>query len=62
MTEVFPGESAVLAKTAGLRRLDRWAEVWEKIARLFGQGEGLHLDRKQVLLSALMALEPEAQA
>lgn len=60
--EVFPGEHAVLAKTAGLRRLDQWAEVWEKIARLFGQGEGLHLDRKQVLLSALMALEPEARA
>jgi DNA polymerase III subunit delta' len=60
--EVFPGEHAALLKTAGLRRLDQWAEVWEKIARLFGQGEGLHLDRKQVLLSALMALEPEARA
>jgi DNA polymerase-3 subunit delta' len=61
-TEVFPGEHAVLLKTAALRRLDQWAEVWEKIARLFGQGEGLHLDRKQVLLSALMALEPESRA
>jgi len=60
--EVFPGEHAVLVKTAALRRLDQWAEVWEKIARLFGQGEGLHLDRKQVLLSALMALEPGASA
>jgi DNA polymerase-3 subunit delta' len=60
--EVFPGEHAALVKTAGLRRLDQWAEVWEKIARLFGQGEGLHLDRKQVLLTALMALAPEVRA
>jgi DNA polymerase III subunit delta' len=61
-SEVFPGEHAALLKTAGLRRLDQWAEVWEKIARLFGQGEGLHFDRKQMLLSALMALEPDARA
>ncbi|MGE5538642.1 MAG: DNA polymerase III subunit delta' [Gemmatimonas sp.] len=60
--EVVPGEHAALQKAAGLRRLDQWAQVWENTARLFGQGEGLHLDRKQVLLSALMALEPEARA
>lgn len=62
IAEIFPGERAALERTAGLRRLDQWAEVWEKIARLFGQGEGLHLDRKQVLLSALLALEPEGRA
>jgi DNA polymerase-3 subunit delta' len=60
-SEIFPGEHAALKKTAGLRRLDQWAEVWEKIARLFGQGEGLHLDRKQILLSALLSLEPESR-
>jgi DNA polymerase-3 subunit delta' len=62
LTEVFPGEHAALKKAAGLRRLDQWAEVWEKTARLFGQGEGLHLDRKQILLSALLALQPEGRA
>jgi DNA polymerase-3 subunit delta' len=60
--EIVPGEHATLQKAAGLRRLDQWAQVWENTARLFGQGEGLHLDRKQVLLSALMALQPDARA
>ena len=37
---------------SALGGLDQWVEVWEKITRLFGQADGINLDRKQVMLNA----------
>lgn len=34
-------------------RLDCWLALWEKVSRLYREGEGLNLSRKQVLLVAL---------
>jgi DNA polymerase-3 subunit delta' len=42
--------------------LDRWIEVWEKTRRLFGEAEGLNLDRKQVVLETFLAIEEAARS
>jgi DNA polymerase-3 subunit delta' len=54
-------ESALARRLAGLAPLDRWIEVWDKVARLFKEADGLHLDRKQVVLNAFFALERAAR-
>jgi len=58
--EVVPGEAALMTRLANARSLDRWVEVWEKIGRLFARAESANLDRKQVVLNALAALEAAA--
>jgi DNA polymerase III subunit delta' len=35
--------------------------VWEKVARLFAQADGLNLDKKQVVLDAFLELEGAAR-
>jgi DNA polymerase III subunit delta' len=35
-------------------------EVWEKVQRLFARAESANLDRKQVVLNALAAMEAAA--
>ena len=55
------GREAALAKLMARRGLDRWVEVWEKIADLFAQADAVNLDRKQVVLNAFFALEEAAR-
>lgn len=58
--EVVAGEIALmtrLAQSGGGRGLDRWVEVWEKIRTLFMRADSANLDRKQVILNALLTLE-----
>ncbi len=56
----YPGEAAALQRVAARRPLDRWAGLWEKIARLAARADGLNLDRFQVLLHVLGLLAPAA--
>lgn len=58
--EVVPGEAALMTRLANARGLERWVEVWEKVQRLFARAESANLDRKQVVLNALAALEVAA--
>lgn len=58
--EVVPGEAALMTRLANARGLERWVEVWEKVQRLFARAESANLDRKQVVLNALAALEAAA--
>jgi len=55
------GGEAALVKLMARRGLDRWVEVWEKIAELFAQADAVNLDRKQVVLNAFFALEEAAR-
>ncbi len=50
-----------LGKLLSRSRLDRWVEVWEKISELFSQADAVNLDRKQVVLNALFALQSAAE-
>ena len=60
--EVVPGEAALMQRLARDRGLDRWVEVWEKVNRLFARAESANLDRKQVVLNALLTVEAAASA
>ncbi len=58
------GHEALVAREAGLRErllaaagLDRWMQVWEKIAHLFARADAVNLDRKQVVLGSFLALQ-----
>ena len=55
--ELLPGETAVYRRLAGRGSLDRWLEVWEKTRHLFSRVESLNLERKQILLNAILAVE-----
>ena len=55
--EIIQGEGALMQNLANARSLDRWLDVWEKVGRLFARAESAYLDRKQVILSALLTME-----
>ncbi len=57
---LFPEETSVLAKLAAGRPLDRWAALWEKVARLAAAVEALNLERNQALMQMLTLLAPDA--
>ena len=56
--------AGLLAGEAPLRQrllqgagLDRWMQVWEKVAHLFARADAVNLDRKQVVLGSLFAFQ-----
>ncbi len=55
--EVVAGEAAMMARLLEGRTLAKWLGLWEKIARLSAGAEGAHLDRKQVVITALLEFE-----
>ena len=57
--EVVPGEGAALKRLAGRRSLDRWRELWENSRRLVQRSEAVNIDRKQVLLTLILALDDD---
>jgi DNA polymerase III subunit delta' len=57
---LFPGETAQLAGLAARRPLDRWATLWEKVARLAAAVEELNLERSHALMQMLTLLAPDA--
>lgn len=54
--EVVAGEGAAARFLVERVGLDPLAELWEKTRGLFAQGDGLHLERRQLLLTALLAI------
>ncbi|HET6519417.1 MAG TPA: DNA polymerase III subunit delta' [Geminicoccaceae bacterium] len=50
---LFAGEAETLARLAAAAPLDRWAVLWDKLARLPDRIEGLSLDRSQSLVHIL---------
>jgi len=61
-TEVVPGENGLFRTMLAAAPLDRWVEVWEKISRLLERANAVNLDKKQVLLSAFLAIERAVRA
>lgn len=59
--EVVPGEAATARKLFARGGLAKWLEVWENVSRLFSQAGSANLDRKQVVVSAFLALEQAAR-
>jgi len=57
---LFPDEAAELKALAARRPLDRWATLWDKVARLAAAAEGLSLERSHALMQMLTLLAPDA--
>lgn len=57
MSEVVPGEGALMGRLLAAADLERWLEVWEKITALFARTDAVNLDRKQAMLTAFLAIE-----
>ena len=57
MTEVVPGEAALISRLLAVASLEHWLEVWEKTTTLFARTEAVHLDRKQAVLGAFLSVE-----
>ncbi len=58
--EIIPGEHAIADKLKAATELDQWVEVWEKVVRLFDRADAVHLDKKRIVLNALLAIEQKA--
>ncbi|MEI8394920.1 MAG: DNA polymerase III subunit delta' [Rhodospirillaceae bacterium] len=56
IVEIVPGEAALMGRLAA-GGLDRWLEVWEKVGQLFARADSANLERKQVVLNALLCIE-----
>ncbi len=59
---VLADEPEIMARLTGSGNLDRWVDVWEKVARLRDRADSLNLDRKQVVLAAFGAVETAARS
>lgn len=57
MSEVVPGEGALMGRLLSAADLERWLEVWEKVTALFARTDAVNLDRKQAMLTAFLAIE-----
>jgi DNA polymerase III subunit delta' len=55
----FAEEAQTLRALAARRPLDRWAGVWEKVARLAAAVDGLNLERSHAFMHMLTLLTPE---
>lgn len=54
---LVPGEQGLAERLLAAASLDRWMEAWEKIREAFARADPSNLDRKQVMLRALFALQ-----
>ena len=57
---LFQGEAHQLADLVARRPLDRWATLWEKVARLAAAVDALNLERSHALMQMLTLLAPDA--
>jgi len=59
--DIVAGEGALVQRLAAAaaegRGLDRWLDLWDKLARSVDRADGANLDRKQVFLNAVFGLE-----
>ncbi len=52
-----PGEAQVTARLLPRRSLDQWVGVWENVTEALAIGQGLNLDRKQVVLNLFSTVQ-----
>jgi len=61
-SDLVAGEGALLARLGGQLGLERRLALWDKVAGLLSRADGAYLDRKQVLISAFLAIETATRA
>jgi hypothetical protein len=55
--EALPGETALMSRLLAGASLEQWLTLWEKITRLGAQADRINLDRRQVVVTALLEFE-----
>jgi DNA polymerase III subunit delta' len=60
--DLVPGEGALLARLGANLGLEPRLALWDKVGGLLNRADGAYLDRKQVLMSAFLAIERAARA
>ena len=61
VAEANLAEAPVSERLAAVGGLDRWLDVWEKLAQLFARAESAKLDRKQVVVDAVLTMGAAAR-
>jgi len=54
-------DSPLYSRLTAQGGLDRWLQVWEKVTHLLARSDRANLDRKQVVLTAVLAIESAAR-
>lgn len=57
--DVLEGEGEVLAHLAAFKSMQQWLDLWQESAVLLQDTRRIHLDRKQVLLNIIGAMQPQ---
>lgn len=57
--ELLEGEAAVLRHIAGFKPMQGWLDLWQESAVFLTDTRRIHLDRKQVLLNIIAAMQPK---
>jgi len=60
--DLVAGEGALMARLDGQLGLEPRLALWDKVAGLLNRADAAYLDRKQVLMSAFLAIESAARA
>lgn len=55
--EAMPGETALMSRLLAGASLEQWLTLWEKITRLGAEADRINLDRRQVVVTALLEFE-----
>jgi hypothetical protein len=50
-----------MRRLMGAARLDQWVTLWEKVIRLVAGADEADLDRRQLWISALLAIEGQVR-
>lgn len=56
--EIIEGEKAVIARIASFRSIPEWLSLWEEVNSLSQDVKRIYLDRRQVLINIITAIQP----
>ncbi|MBM3617683.1 MAG: DNA polymerase III subunit delta' [Alphaproteobacteria bacterium] len=59
--ELLDGEGAVLAHIAQFRSTEEWLRLWEEVSDVLTDVRRIYLDRKQVLINIIAAMQPNGK-
>ena len=60
--ELVAGEGPLMSRLGGQLGLEPRLALWDKVGGLLNRADSAYLDRKQVLMSAFLAIERAARA
>lgn len=59
IAEIIEGEAVLLAHMAGFRSTEEWLVLWEQAGEILQDVRRIHLDRRQVVINIIAAMQPK---